>query len=299
MIHHQKSSAIHSAICQQTRKGYRSYMNYRHAFHAGGFSDVVKHATYAWVLARLAEKPKPFAVLDTHAGLGEYDLDADQAARTGEWRSGIARVRDALAHAPPSLAPYAASLAGLEARWYPGSPRGAAAHLRRGDRLIACEKHPEDAETLRRTFAGEARIEVRAGDGYATLKAVLPPPERRGLVLIDPPFEGRDEFERLERALRQGSKRFPTGAFLAWYPIVDREGPDALIAAFAGGETKRVALCEIDWKEAPGGKGLRGCGMLSINAPWRYEDAAREIWAWCASRFLPGARVRVETLVGE
>ncbi|MCM0021965.1 MAG: 23S rRNA (adenine(2030)-N(6))-methyltransferase RlmJ [Tagaea sp.] len=277
-------------------------MNYRHAFHAGGFSDVVKHATYAWVLARLAEKPKPFAVLDTHAGLGEYDLDADQAARTGEWRAGIARVRAALAEAPPALAPYAASLAGLGSRWYPGSPRVATAHLRRGDRLIACEMHAQDAETLRRTFAGETgatRIEIRAGDGYATLKAVLPPPERRGLVLIDPPFELPDEFERLERALRQGVKRFPTGAFLAWYPIVDRDGPDALIGAFAGGGVKRVSVCEIEWRQAPGGKGLRGCGMLSINAPWRYEAAMREAWDWCAARFEPGARVRVETLTGE
>jgi 23S rRNA (adenine2030-N6)-methyltransferase len=274
-------------------------VNYRHAFHAGGFSDVVKHATYAWVLARLAEKPKPFAVLDTHAGLGEYDLDADQASRTGEWRAGIARVRDALADAPSSLQPYAASLAGLDTRWYPGSPRVAAAHLRAGDRLIACEKHPEDAETLRRTFAGETRIELRTGDGYAALKALLPPPERRGLVLIDPPFEAPDEFERLTRALRQGLKRFPTGMFLAWYPIVDRDGPDALIGAFASGAVKRVGLCEIDWQEAPDGKGLRGCGMLSVNAPWRYESAMREAWEWCAARFTPGARVRIETLVGE
>lgn len=274
-------------------------MNYRHAFHAGSFADVVKHASYAWVLARLAEKPKPFAVLDTHAGLGEYDLDADQATRTGEWRSGIARVRDALAQAPPSLAPYAASLAGLDSRWYPGSPRVAAAHLRQDDRLIVREKHPADAETLRRTFAGEPRIEVRAGDGYASLKALLPPKERRGLVLIDPPFEATDEFERLARALRQGLKRFPTGVFLAWYPIVDRDGPDTLIAGFAGGDVKRVALCEIEWREAPDGKGLRGCGLLSINAPWRYEAAMREAWTWCAARFAAGAKIRVETLAGE
>ena len=274
-------------------------MNYRHAFHAGNFADVVKHATYAWVLARLAEKPKPFAVLDTHAGLGEYDLDADQATRTGEWRSGIARVREALGQAPEALAPYAASLAGLEPRWYPGSPRIAAEHLRAEDRLILCEKHPEDAETLRRTFAGEANVEIRAGDGYATLKAALPPKERRGVVLLDPPFEAKDEFERLARALRQGLKRFPTGVFLAWYPIVERDGPDALIADIARGDVKRVTLCEIEWKQAPDGKGLRGCGILSINAPWRYEEAAREIWTWCAARFAPGAKVRVETLVGE
>jgi 23S rRNA (adenine2030-N6)-methyltransferase len=274
-------------------------VNYRHAFHAGSFADVVKHATYAWVLARLAEKPKPFAAIDTHAGLGEYDLHADQAARTGEWTGGIARVREALADAPASLAPYAASLAGLEARFYPGSPRVAAAHLRPGDRLVLCEKHPEDAETLRRTFAGETRIEIRAGDGYATLKALLPPRERRGVVLIDPPFESKDEFERLARALRQGLKRFPTGVFLAWYPIVTRDGPDALVREFATGETKRVAVCEIEWPQAPGGKGLRGCGILSVNAPWRYEGSMREAWGWCAARFQAGANVRVETLAGE
>lgn len=274
-------------------------MNYRHAFHAGNFADVVKHATYAWVLARLAEKPKPFAAIDTHAGLGEYDLHADQAARTGEWREGIARLRDALGEAPEALAPYAASLAGLAPRWYPGSPRVAAAHLRPDDRLILCEKHPEDSETLRRTFSGEANVDIRAGDGYAALKALLPPAERRGVALIDPPFEAADEFEKLAAALRRGLKRFPTGVFLAWYPIVDRQGPDALVAAFASGGIKRVALCEIEWAQAPSGKGLRGCGILSVNAPWRYEAAMREIWEWCASRFAPGAKTRIETLAGE
>jgi 23S rRNA (adenine2030-N6)-methyltransferase len=274
-------------------------MNYRHAFHAGNFADIVKHATYAWVLARLAEKPKPFAVLDTHAGLGEYDLDADQAARTGEWRNGIARLRDDLGQAPESVKPFVACLAGLNPRWYPGSPRIATAFLRGGDRLILCEKHPADAETLRRTFAGETGVTVHAEDGYATLKAALPPKERRGLVLIDPPFEATDEFERLARALRQGLKRFPTGVFLAWYPIKDRDGPDALIASFAGGQTKRVGLCEIAWAPAHETKGLRGCGILSINAPWRYEDAMREAWGWCAARFAAGAAIRVETLTGE
>ncbi|MFM7347358.1 MAG: 23S rRNA (adenine(2030)-N(6))-methyltransferase RlmJ [Tagaea sp.] len=274
-------------------------MNYRHAFHAGNFADVVKHATYAWVLARLAEKPKPFVTIDTHAGLGEYDLDADQASRTGEWRQGIARVRDALGAAPKALAPYAAAFAGLDARWYPGSPRVAAAHLRPEDRLVLCEKHPADSETLRRTFAGEANVEIRAGDGYAALKALLPPQERRGVALIDPPFEAADEFEKLASSLRQGLKRFPTGVFLAWYPIVDRQGPDALIAGFADGAVERVSVSEIEWAQAPSGKGLRGCGILSVNAPWRYEEAAREIWAWCADRFEPGAKTRIETLVGE
>ncbi|MCZ8124499.1 MAG: 23S rRNA (adenine(2030)-N(6))-methyltransferase RlmJ [Magnetospirillum sp.] len=274
-------------------------MNYRHAFHAGNFADVVKHATYAWTLARLAEKPKPFAALDTHAGLGEYDLDADQAARTGEWRTGIGRVRDALGTAPAALAPYAASLAALDPRFYPGSPRVAAAHLRAEDRLILCEKHPADAETLRRTFAEETRVEIRADDGYAVLKAALPPKERRGVVLIDPPFEAKDEFARLAGALRQGLKRFATGTFLVWYPIKDRAGPDALIGGFADGAVKRVGVCEIEWAQAPDGKGLRGCGMLSVNAPWRYEEAMHEAWGWCADRFPPGAQIRVETVVGE
>jgi 23S rRNA (adenine2030-N6)-methyltransferase len=274
-------------------------MNYRHAFHAGNFADVVKHATYAWVLARLAGKDKPFAVLDTHAGLGEYDLDADQATRTGEWRQGIGRLRADLGAGPEALKPYAACLADLPARWYPGSPRIARAHLRPQDRLILCEKHPEDAETLRRTFAGEAGVEVRAEDGYAALKAVWPPRERRGLALLDPPFEAKDEFEKLARGLRHGLKRFPTGVFLAWYPIKDRDGPDALDRTRAEFADQRVGLCEIVWPETPDAKGLRGCGILSVNAPWRYEDAMREAWGWCAARFVPGAAVRIETLSGE
>lgn len=274
-------------------------MNYRHAFHAGGFSDVVKHATYAWVLARLAEKPKPFAVLDTHAGLGEYDLEADQATRTGEWRDGIAKLRAALPDAPESLAPYAAALADLPARWYPGSPRVARHFLRDGDRAMLCELHQVDAATLQRTFVGETGIEIVADDGYAAVKSKLPPRERRGVVLIDPPFESTDEFDKLARALRHGLKRFATGVFLAWYPIKDRAGPDALIAAYATGEVRRVTLAEIEWPATPDAKGLRGCGILAINAPWRYEEAMREAWEWCAARFKPGAKVEIRVLAGE
>jgi 23S rRNA (adenine2030-N6)-methyltransferase len=282
-------------------------MNYRHAFHAGNFADVVKHAALCLLVARLAEKPKPFAVLDTHAGLGEYDLLADAAARTGEWTRGIARVF-ARGDAPAEMAAYLDAVAALnpdgKLRWYPGSPRLVRGLLRPGDRLVANELHPEDARTLARTFsheggAHEPEIVIREGDGYVAVKANLPPRERRGLVFLDPPFERRDEFEALARALRHGLRRFATGTFAAWYPIKDRPAPDAFLADIADGRIARVSVAEFLMQPADDPKRLAGCGLLFVNAPFGFGERLARAWNWCADALEARGGVRIETLTPE
>ena len=203
-------------------------MNYRHAFHAGNFADCAKHALLLWMLDALGRKSKPFFVLDTHAGLGRYDLHQGDAARTGEWRDGIAKL---LHDPPPPLHRYveAVSAVGNTGEFlYPGSPLLIYHALRDADRLAACELHPEDAAALRDLFRGDAQAGVHLRDGYEAIRALLPPPERRGLILIDPPYEIPGEFERVVKALVDGADRFDHGIYVAWYPIKGRSGVTGL-----------------------------------------------------------------------
>lgn len=277
-------------------------MNYRHAFHAGNFADAVKHAALAILIGQLQEKPKGFCVLDTHAGLGEYDLLADAASRTGEWNDGIARLfaRD---DAPPAMAAYLDAVRALNPdgllRWYPGSPRLARMLLRPQDRLIACELHAADAATLRRTFAREPGVEIRHEDGYQAIKALWPPRERRGLALLDPPFERKDEFDALEEALREGHRRFATGTLAAWYPVKGRAPVEAFLAKLGDGAIRRVSVAEFMRRPADDDRRLNGCGLLLVNAPWRFEASLREAWQWCAAAFDATGGIRIETLTGE
>lgn len=188
-------------------------MNYRHGFHAGNFADVVKHALLLAILEKLRRKEAAFLVLDTHAGTGATALDGPEASRTGEWRGGIGRL---LADTPAALAPYVAAVTREPGR-YPGSPLLVRDALRAQDRLVACELHPDDAAVLRAQLAGDRRCAVHHRDGYAAIRAFLPPREaRRGLVLIDPPFEAPDEWERLAAAIGEAHTRFPAGIVAAW-----------------------------------------------------------------------------------
>lgn len=257
-------------------------MNYRHVYHAGGFGDVVKHAVLAMIIAAFQRKDKSFRVLDTHAGIGRYDLGSDEAGKTREWRDGILKIFQAAAPEPAALKTYLdlirAMNGGLKGdlaqmlRYYPGSPRLARALLRPADRLALVELHPEDNARLAAEFRRDPQVQVYALDGYAALKSFLPPPERRGLVLIDPPFEKTDEFGRLARALVHGQRRFATGTFLAWHPI---KGVDE-VAAFhkelaATGIAKILAL-EFPIRPTDHADRLNGCGLIMINPPWPLAD---------------------------
>ncbi len=195
-------------------------MNYRHRFHAGGPADCLKHAVLAVVLERLKAKPAPFSVVDTHAGLGRYDLLSEAAQKTGEYKSGIARLL-AAADPPAFFAPYLAAVRSLNGkpesggrqplRWYPGSPLLARLLMRPKDRLVLIELHPEDVRLLKLEFADQMHVAVHHADGYLGLKAFLPPPERRGVVLIDPPFEREDEFAKLASGIKRAHRRWPQG----------------------------------------------------------------------------------------
>lgn len=254
-------------------------MNYRHGFHAGNHADALKHAVLAAALSIMTGKPKPMTYLDAFAGAGGYDLLLDErAARTNEWRSGAARVwpRGAVAEIP-ALAPYGAALAARNPnetlRYYPGSPQIAQTLLRTEDRIRLVELQPAEAELLSDAMSRDSRIKIFAEDGWKALSALLPPTPRRGLVLIDPPFEQPGEFDRMAGALKAGLKRWATGVFLLWHPIVD----PAAVARYLNAATAAAgaAPClSLSLTPRAGGGGLLGSGMVCVNPPYGLEDAA-------------------------
>jgi 23S rRNA (adenine2030-N6)-methyltransferase len=275
-------------------------MNYRHGYHAGNFADVLKHTALCELLRLLTAKDKKLFVLDTHAGAGGYDLAGRLARRTGEAETGIARLAAAARTGmPAAVVRYLATVTAYDRKFgpadgkptrYPGSPRLVRAALRPGDRFIACELHPEEALALKREFAGDRAVEVRQADGYKALKALLPPVERRGLVLIDPPFEAVDEYERLLRAVRQGVRRFATGCYAVWYPIKDEAA-----AAFAADLASfKPLVLEMQFEGIEPGR-LAACGLAVINPPWRFEEAMREALPWVAAHLGPDVRTTICT----
>jgi 23S rRNA (adenine2030-N6)-methyltransferase len=274
-------------------------MNYRHGFHAGNFADLLKHITLCELLRLLTGKAKKLFVLDTHAGGGGYDLGGPLALRTGEAEAGILRVLSVpKTGMPAAVARYLASVAAYDRKFgasstglrhYPGSPRLLRAGLRAGDRLVACELHPQDALALKREFAGDKAVEVRQEDGYHALKALLPPPERRGLILIDPPFEVPNEFGLLERAMQHALRRFATGCYALWYPIKDHASVDRFVTVLSS--LKHVQL-ELTLSSAEPDR-LAACGMLVLNPPWKFAEAMREALPWLATAL--GASSKITT----
>ncbi|GJE61975.1 23S rRNA (adenine(2030)-N(6))-methyltransferase RlmJ [Methylobacterium trifolii] len=254
-------------------------MNYRHAFHAGNHADVLKHLVLTRVLEHLCLKPAPFRAIDTHAGLGFYDLAGDEAGRTGEWADGWGRLDDPFPGAVEELlAPYRAAVAAVRARYgatiYPGSPALIRESLRPGDQGVFVELHPEDAAVLRERYNQDARTKVLHLDGWTALNAQIPPPERRGLVLIDPPYEVGGEIERLGTLLGKAVAKWPTGVFLAWYPIKDIRAVDRMVEAL-GQSLARPALrldLMVDPPDDP--TRLSGSGLIVVNPPWRLADEA-------------------------
>ncbi|MDA8251719.1 MAG: 23S rRNA (adenine(2030)-N(6))-methyltransferase RlmJ [Rhodospirillales bacterium] len=249
-------------------------MNYRHIYHAGNFADCFKHALLVWLIGALQRKPGAIVVLDTHAGTGRYDLDAEPATRTGEWRQGIARLLD---DPPQPLAGYVALVRALGL--YPGSPALARRMLRAQDRLACCELHPEDHAVLRRHFAGDPQVSVHRRNAWEALSALLPPPERRGVVLIDPPYEVPAEFDRVAAGLRRGHARFPTGVFAAWYPVKHRAPVRAFHTAMRDSGMRHIVAVELLLRAPFDPARLNGCGLLVVNPPYRFEQEAPAILA--------------------
>jgi 23S rRNA (adenine2030-N6)-methyltransferase len=250
-------------------------MNYRHAYHAGNFADVLKHSVLALVITHLKLKDTPFRIIDTHAGAGLYDLGGVEAGKTGEWHAGIGRLlsRDAPTLPTPIatlLDPYLSAVRNLNAGGmlvtYPGSPRLALALMRPQDRLIANELHADDALALAAALRRDRRAKILQLDAWIALKSLLPPRERRGVVLIDPPFEQRDELEHLMRGLREATRRFATGTYLLWFPIKDIRK----IADFrktVANEFPLALSVELLVRAPRDPDTLNGCGLLAINPP--------------------------------
>lgn len=251
-------------------------MNYRHAYHAGNFADVLKHAVLALVIEHLKLKPAPFRVIDTHAGIGLYDLAGEQAGKTGEWREGIGRVlaADFSPEAAAALAPYLSVVRALNGgdakslRRYPGSPLIARTLMRAGDALVLNELHPEDNVALKREFARDAQVKVLDLDGFTALKALLPPKERRGVALVDPAYEEPGELDRLVQGLQEASRRFAGGTLLLWYPIKDERAVGAFRREIAALGIAKVLAVELTIRGGGDPTVLNGCGLIIVNPPF-------------------------------
>jgi 23S rRNA (adenine2030-N6)-methyltransferase len=291
-------------------------MNYQHAFHAGNFADVHKHAVLARILEHLCRKPAAFRVIDSHAGAGRYDLLGPEASRSGEWRDGIARLWKLPFRSPSCagesreaealhalLAPYLGAVAALnpggELRAYPGSPLVAKALLRPQDRLIACELEPRSARSLKAALRGDRRAKVLTIDGWTALGATVPPQERRGLVLIDPPFEDAADFTRLSAALATAQRKWPSGIYMLWYPIKDRDAPDALARRLRRLALPKILRCEILLGRPRADAGLIGSGLIVINPPFTLEPELRIMLPALGQIFSPTAAHRIDWLAKE
>jgi len=281
-------------------------MNYRHSYHAGNFADVVKHAVLCRILSHLREKPAPFRVIDSHAGAGCYELDGPEASKTGEWRHGIERLRRAELTEPVRalLAPYLNAVAAFNPGGalgrYPGSPLLTQSLLRRQDRLTACELEPQAAAALSGHLRRDQRANAVAIDGWTALTAYVPPNERRGLVLIDPPFEQPGEFSRLAQGLAAAYRKWPTGGYLLWYPIKEPAEVTAFARRLARLGIARMLRMELSVPPATDGA-LSGCGLIAVNPPWTLHDELNTLMPALAKalcRDAPGS-FRLDWLAGE
>lgn len=263
-------------------------MNYRHAFHAGGFADVIKHIVLVRILSYLHEKASPFRFIDTHAGAGLYDLTSEEARRGGEWLTGIARLRQARFSAETAtlIEPYLDIVRAFnpepELKVYPGSPLIARALLRPQDRLTACEVEPKARKRLVEALHRDTQARVVDVDGWLALPAFVPPNERRGLVLIDPPYEQKDEFERLADGFAQAFWRWPTGSYLLWYPVKSRRATDGLARRVADAVTAGPSpgkCLRLEFSVAPQdlGTALTSAGLLMVNPPWTLAGELKAI----------------------
>lgn len=257
-------------------------MNYRHAFHAGNHADILKHIVLVRLLVRLGLKDKPFRVVDAHAGAGLYGLESDEAARTLEWQDGLGRLFSPggaeitlAAEVESLISPWRSVVRAVNAsgrlEFYPGSPQIIRHHLRPDDRLVLNDLHPEEAEKLRTHFGRDRRVKVTQVEAVQAVKASLPPPERRGLILIDPPYERTDEVEQIVLILAEGLRRFPTGIYCIWYPLTGDGLDSRLVSALSMMKLPAALKCEMQVRELRTGGGLAGSGLYIFNPPWQLD----------------------------
>lgn len=249
-------------------------MNYRHGFHAGNFADVFKHIVLIALVNSFFRKETPFCYLDTHAGIGVYDLKSENAQKSKEFENGILKLLDSSITEKniESLISLVKKINSNDLKNYPGSPEIVKQLLRPQDRLILCELHPEEFQQLKKRYGHQKQIAVHHQDGYQALKAFLPPKEKRGLILIDPPYEDKNEFEKLIETLPQALKRFETGVYAIWYPIKNREPVNYFLREIKKHISREMLICELSLYPDDLPTHLNGSGMLIINPPWQLDD---------------------------
>ena len=265
-------------------------LSYRHSFHAGNHADVLKHTVQSLIIESLKEKEKPFLYLDTHAGAGRYQLSGEHAERTGEYLDGIARIwqQDDL---PAELEPYINAVAhfnrGGQLRYYPGSPLIARQLLRPQDSMQLTELHPSDFPLLRAEFQKDDRATVSRSDGYQQLKAKLPPVSRRGLILIDPPYEMKTDYQAVVTGIKEGYSRFATGVYVLWYPVVLRQQIKRMVHALQETGIRRILQTELAVLPDSDRRGMTASGMIVINPPWKLEQQMNTVLPWLHKKLVP------------
>ncbi|EGQ8390660.1 TPA: 23S rRNA (adenine(2030)-N(6))-methyltransferase RlmJ [Vibrio cholerae] len=278
-------------------------LSYRHSFHAGNHADVLKHIVQSLILNSLQQKEKPFVYHDTHSGVGRYDLTHEWSEKTGEYKQGIARVwqQDNI---PAELNSYLDAIRQLNQgetlRYYPGSPRVARAHLREQDRMVLTELHPSDYPLLEQEFHRDRQVSIYKEDGFARLKASLPPQERRGLVLIDPPYELAKEYRDVVQAIAQSYKRWATGIYAIWYPVVNRCDIDDMVEGLQGLGIRKILQIELGVSPDTNERGMTASGMIVVNPPWTLESQMQTILPFLKQAIAPATgHYKVEWVVPE
>lgn len=265
-------------------------LSYRHSFHAGNHADVLKHTVQSLIIESLKEKEKPFLYLDTHAGAGRYKLSSEHAERTGEYLEGIARIwqQDDL---PAELEPYISAVKALNhsgnLRYYPGSPLIARHLLREQDSLQLTELHSSDFPLLRAEFQKDNRARVERADGYTQLKSKLPPASRRGLILIDPPYEMKTDYQDVVKGIAEGYRRFATGTYALWYPVVLRQQIKRMIRELEETGIRRILQIELAVRPDSDQRGMTASGMIVINPPWKLEQQMTNVLPWLHKTLVP------------
>ncbi|MGK1532035.1 23S rRNA (adenine(2030)-N(6))-methyltransferase RlmJ [Klebsiella pneumoniae] len=265
-------------------------LSYRHSFHAGNHADVLKHTVQSLIIESLKEKEKPFLYLDTHAGAGRYQLSGEHAERTGEYLEGIARIwqQDDL---PAELEPYISVVEHFnrngQLRYYPGSPLIARQLLREQDSLQMTELHPSDFPLLRAEFQKDSRARIDKADGYQQLKAKLPPVSRRGLILIDPPYEIKTDYQAVVTGINEGYKRFATGTYALWYPVVLRAQIKRMIKELEATGIRKILQIELAVRPDSDQRGMTASGMIVINPSWKLEQQMNNVLPWLHSKLVP------------
>ena len=276
-------------------------LSYRHAFHAGNFADVCKHATLAMLLQALLRKEKPFFYLDTHAGAGSYDLGSEVAKKNLEFEDGIGRLWDNT-HTPDEIADYLSVIRHFNTngklRYYPGSPAITQHLIRPDDRMVLCEMHSSEFPRLERLFSDDRRIQTHKQNGYQGLAAFLPPRERRGLVFIDPSYEVKQEYSQVVEEIKKAYRRWSSGIYAIWYPIIKSRGAEPFGKGFQKSGIRKILCAEmvVD-KNNPG---MQGTGMIIINPPWQLKESLETLLPWLTTTLeVADSHSKVEWLVEE